>query len=132
MGGSSKSKSTTAPTEHWLPGQQAYLPEFLQPLKNIYKGEWTDPYMLGLQRQKTEQAQKEARLARGRVSSSGLPTPAKAKSLQEIEGSLIGAVAGVPGEIWQTVSQVLAQYALTPPQIGQAGRSTSKGWSFLA
>ena len=132
MVSSQNSKSKTRPTEHWLPGQQAYTQEFVAPLQRIYRGEWTDPYMLGLQRQQTEAAEKEARMGRQQIAGSGLSTPGKAKALQSIQSNLISSVAGVPAQIWQTVAQTLAQYALTPPQIGQKGESKSQGWGVLA
>jgi hypothetical protein len=138
-GGGSKAKSsgTTQPVfyETWFPGQKEYMGSYLDPMKEIYAGNYASPQAKMMQQIAGEAAQKETATTRRQIAGTrGLSTPQKAKLISQMGGGAVSAMAGIPQSIWQVAAQVLGQYALTPPQVstGQLGQEKSESKAFEA
>lgn len=133
-----KTKATTSTStpvfkETWLPGQQGYVSEFVDPFKKILAGDLSSPMAQMLQQITGEAAMKETGRQRGAISGTrGLTAPAKAKAVSKLGGTAISAMAKVPQDIWGGAKELLSQYVLTPPSVAAGTTSETKGgggWS---
>jgi len=125
--GSSGSSQTTA-TPFFFPGQEAYIPEFIAPFKQILGGNITSPMAQMMYQLASGAAGKEATAERGRLArTEGLTAPARQKMVGDVGTKAIQAAAGVPETLWETAAYLLGQYALQPPAVGQSGTSRESG-----
>ena len=127
-GSSQQATSQTTSTPYYLPGQEAYMQAFLQPLQSMYAGDFSNPTstaMFNLAKNTATQASAQQKRQIGNTP--GLSSPAKAQLVEDASNKAITAAAGIPGQLWQQALQVLQQYALATPQVLQATTSQSTG-----
>jgi len=132
MGGSNKSSSKPVFYETWFPGQKEYMGEFLQPMKDIFAGDYSTPQAQMMQQITGEAGMKETAAQRSQIAGTrGLSTPGKAKMISKVGSEAVSAAAAVPKTIWEMASKVLGQYALTPPSVSTGQKASSSGWNVL-
>jgi len=85
MGGSNKQTSRPVFYETWFPGQKEYMGEYLQPMKEIYAGNYTSPQAKMMQQIIGEEAMAETAAQRSGIAGTrGMSTPAKAKAISKV------------------------------------------------
>lgn len=125
---STTSSTTTQP--FYYPGQEAYIPKFVEPMQNIYGGNFNDPTAQAMLKLSTNTANQGANTERANLAGqTGLSSPARAKLASEVGDKAIKGAAGVPGGMWNSALQVLSQYSLQAPVIGQQSVSSGGGGS---
>lgn len=135
MGYSSSEGSTTSTQLHYLPGQKAYMQEFLSPLKSVYSGDFSASPMYSFAK---NAADKEvSNLTSEIASQKGLTSSARSKLLQQLASKGASAATSATSSTWTSALEVLSKYALASPTVTSSttgGGGTSVGcwiWTYF-
>jgi hypothetical protein len=132
MGGSTKQTTKPVFYETWFPGQKEYMEKFLQPMKDIYGGNYNTPQAQMMAQIIGEEAGKETAKQKSEIAGTrGMSTPGKAQAISKVGAGAVTAQAEVPKTIWEMASKVLGQYALTPPSVSTGEKGKSSGWNLF-
>lgn len=127
-GKTKKTVSTPTFQTTWLPGQEKYIPEFIDPWQKILAGDVSSPMAQMMQQITGEAAMRETAQQRRAISGTrGMTAPAKAKAVGGLGGTAVSAMAKVPQDIWAAAKDLLAQYSLTPPTVASGTATTGGG-----
>jgi hypothetical protein len=122
--------SSTTSQPFYYPGQEAYIPKFVAPMQDIYGGNFNNPTAQAMLKLSTAGANKAANTERANLAgATGLTSPARAKLASQVGDKAITGAAQVPGNMWNSALQVLSQYSLQSPVIGQQTVSSGGGGS---
>jgi hypothetical protein len=122
-----KSKSTTQPVFRYLPGQEAYVPEFTNVWKRIFGGEMSSPEAQAMQTVVGEAGMTEAAKQRQQIGGTrGMTTPAKQRAIAGVGEGAVKAMAGVPQEMWKKAAEYLSAYTTKAPAVGSTTIAESK------
>lgn len=126
--GPSKSKSIQAPVFKYLPGQEAYLPEYTSIWKDIFTGNMGSPTARALQTITGEAGMREAATQRRSIAETrGMSTPARQRAVAGAGETAVKTMAGVPQEMWTKAAEYLSQFTLQQPAVGEVGYTKSGG-----